>query len=192
MHQSTNKLVYLLQRLLELFTLYYLEFILLSMHLENLLCLDNIYPLGEDGFSKQAERFYFCRVSNYSSTCPKHLIQEKLRRHPGQMPKAPKLTRFKAKEQDLYSELLMLSPLYVVLLSNCRITGRYPNVAHVPYTLAPKTGRWIDRQLCTNQQTDGLTNHQKGRQMFRQLDLKITFLVVEDPKHTHTKTKHIL
>lgn len=61
----------------------------------------------------------------------------------------------------------LFTPLYVILLSKCRITGRYPNVAHVPYTLAPKAGRWIDRQLCTNQQTDGLTNHQKGRQMFR-------------------------
>ncbi len=35
------------------------------------------------------------------------------------------------------------------------------NVDHVPHTLAPKAGRWIDRQMCTNQQTDGLTNHQK-------------------------------
>lgn len=123
MHQSINKFVYLLQRLLELFTLYYLEFILLSMHLENLLCLDNTYPLGEVGFSKQAERCCFCRVSHSSSTCPKHLIQEKLMRHPGQMPKAPKLTRFKAKEQDLYSELLTLSPKVESLFS--QVTANY-------------------------------------------------------------------
>lgn len=63
------------------------------------------------------------------------------------------------------------------------------NVVHVPHTLAPKSGSWIDRQMWTNQQTDGLTDHQKtGRCSNRRWTENAFFALwwIQNIKYTHS------